>query len=774
MITMHHLLTLALGLLLLPDGAHAFPSYPTDSDRPTGTLRGMVLDEATLEPLAGVHVLLEALQTGTVTGTDGRFSMDRLPAGVYTVRFQYLGFESRVLTDVVVASNRSVHLDVRMAETYLQGQEVTVTAGFFRRDAAQPVSRVTFNPEELRRSPGSGQELSRVLAALPGVASGGDVSQDIMVRGGSPNENGFYIDGIRMPGVAHFSLPGGSSNGPIGLVNTDLIGEVTFSAGGFGPSFGPFASSITDITYREGDRTRHQGDILFSMGGLGVLAEGGIHDGRGSYLISARRSYLDLIAGAIGAGGAPRYSDFQSKTVHDFHPRHRAGTLIVAGRSRFDSSADDAQDQGLSELFQTGNEQITLGATHRYIWWGRGFTESAISLSLKHDDVRGERVSDAALTERFDIQHRFTAFRSVSRWHPGHSLTVEFGGDATLEDHRYDFFIRGGTSAQGTVSPDFERDTEIGGLLGGLFSSVTFRMLPSWIVTVGGRADYNGYSSQWDITPRLATSLQLTPRLDASIAYGRYIQPNTRYLMAQYAENRSLQTMRATHWVAALGYQPAADTRITLEVYHKGYDRIPEVDLSRLSTIPLPEYVPDNFVSTFGGLRSTGVGQAYGVDILLQKKLARNWYGMASASLFRSEYRGYNEVWYSRNFDTRSLFNVIGGYRPNPRHEFSLRWSYQGGRPYTPYDLEASRQAGSGIVDASRFNGERMPAYHSLYLRADRRYFFRHTSLVTFVEVWNAYNRSNIAGYYWSRTHQEVRSWNQFTFLPIGGMKFTF
>ncbi|MCC5926894.1 MAG: TonB-dependent receptor [Bacteroidetes bacterium] len=768
---MKNIVCLAL-FMCLPFTARS--NYNYERTEPYGTLKGMVVDAAGLDPLAGVHVIVENELRGTITNTDGHYEISHIPAGVYTIRFQYLGFETRTFTDIVITSNRTFTLDVRLSEVALQGEELTITAGFFSRNVQQPVSRVTFNPEELRRSPGSGQELSRVLAALPGVASGGEVSQDIMVRGGSPNENGFYIDGILMPGVAHFTLPGGSSNGPIGIVNTDLIEDVAFAAGGFGPAYGPFLSSVTDITYREGSRERFQGDVLFSMGGLGLTTEGGVNEGRGSYLFSLRRSYLDLIAQAIGAGGAPRYADVQGKSVYDINRQHRLGTLLVYGNSRFDSSREEALEQGFTELYKTGTQQITSGITHRYIWNQRGFTETAVSYSRKIDDVLGERLADNSISERFDTRHHYTAVRSYSRFHPSREIRVEFGADATLEQHQYDFFIRGGTNAKGEQTPPFERNTNINGLLAGLFTSVTWRLHPMWTVTAGSRVSYTEYGSQWDLLPRLAVTLQATHRLDVSLAYGQYSQPNTRYLMAQHTQNESLKTMHSTHWIGAFGYQLTSETRLTIELYHKWYDRIPEFDVNKIAGQPLPEYIPDNFLSTFGGLGSSGNARAYGVDLLLQKKLARNLYGMASVSLFRSEYRGYDRVWYSRNFDTRQLFNVIAGYRPNSRHEFSMRWSYQGGRPFTPYNMDASRVAGTGVLDVSRFKAERMPAYHSLYVRADRRYFFTRTSLVTFVEVWNAYNRTNIAGYYWSSMHQDVRSSNQFTFLPIGGMKFEF
>jgi hypothetical protein len=743
------------------------------SERPAGSVRGIILDGATLEPLVGVNVLLEGSTLGAASDLDGRFEIPQVPVGVYNVRVQYIGFETRTLTDVVVSTRRTTNLDIRLREVVIIGSEVTITAGFFQRQQEAPVSRVGFNPEEIRRSPGSGQELSRILAALPGVASGGDINQDLMVRGGSPNENAFYIDNILMPGVAHFTLPGGSSNGPIGIVNTDLIGDVQFSAGAYQASFGNHLSSVTEITYREGNRNGLQGDALFSMAGLGFNAEGGFARRRGSYLISARRSYLDLIASALNTGGAPRYNDIQLKTVFDVNQRNRLTGLLIWGMSRFDTTIEEALEQGLTNAFSTGNVQVTAGINHRYIWSGSGFTQTSVSYSNKVDDILGTRISDGNTTERFDITNEYFALRSVSRYAVSRDFNVEFGGDARFERHHYDYFVESYRDRIGNFRPEVIQNITIEGTLAGAFAMASYRVLPQWIITGGLRADYTSYNGNADVSPRLSTNIAVSERLDVSAAYGIYYQPNTRYMMSRDQDTRNLDNIRASHYVAGLGYQLTEDTRLTFEVYLKEYDQIPRHRAAG-GEVLVPEYLPDNFFGTQGEIVSDGTAWSRGVDVLIQKKLARNLYGMVSVSAFRSRYEGYDGNWYSRNYDNRLLFNVIGGYRPNERHEFSARWSYQGGGPWTPFDEAASIATGNGIYDMNQFNAERLPAYHTLYLRADRRVFFQRSTMVTFVELWNTYGRRNLAGYYWSSTKQETVAVRQFGFLPVGGVKFEF
>lgn len=740
--------------------------------QPLGSIKGSVSDAATLEPLVGVNIVVEGTFLGAASDANGNFTILNVPAGVYVVRVQYLGYETRSFTDIVVSTNRSSNIEVRLRESVLTGNEITVSAGYFQRDLQNPISQTSFNPEELRRSPGSGQELSRVLAALPGVAAVGEVSQDIMVRGGSPNENAFYIDNILMPGVVHFSMPGGSSNGPIGIVNTDLIADVRFSSGGYQSGYGQKLSSVSEITYRDGNRNGFQGDVLFSLAGMGLTAEGGVADQRGSYIISARRSYLDLIADAINTGGAPRYNDIQGKFTFDVDNRNRLSALLIYGQSLFKSTPEQAIESGLPTYNELGSQQFTGGINHRYLWKGSGYTETSVSYSSKTDDLQNIRLEDGLNSELFDIRNQYAALRSVSRYVVSPRLNLEFGGEIQIERHVYDYFIRGYRGRNDSPRPDLNLYQEIDGVLGGVFGSVTFLPVRQWSITTGLRTDYTSHNGNLDISPRISTNYDLTERLSLNAAFGVYYQSNSRYLMSQASENQKLDNMRSIHWVGGVAYLLTSDTRLTVEVYNKQYDQIPM--FSGNTSGELPIYIPDDFMSTFSNLSSDGKAYARGVDVLLQKKLAENFYGMVSVSYFRSKYQAQDGEWYNRNFDNRYLFNVIGGYRPNNRYEFSARWSYQGGRPFTPIDVIRSTETGDEIYDLSRFNGDRMPAFHSLYLRVDRRFFFNRTSLVTFLETWNTYGRNNIAGYYWSGSKQEVVDITQFGFIPVVGVKFEF
>ncbi|MDI6402101.1 TonB-dependent receptor, partial [Balneolaceae bacterium ANBcel3] len=757
------------------------------SDR-RGTLVGSVEDRQTAEPLTGVHIVLqngkiedgeddsaersEESFMGVASGIDGRFTLEGIPAGIYVVKVTSLGYETALFTDVVIRPARETRLTIRLNETIYEGNELVVRSGFFQRRDDQPVSYTTFNPEEIRRAPGGGQEVARMIELLPSVASDGEMSQDLMVRGGSPIENVFIIDNIPMPGIQHFRMQNGRSNGPIGIINTDLVSEIEFQSGGFGAMYGNGMSSVTNIRYREGTRSGFNGDVMMSMAGFGGTVEHGLSDGRGSVFVSGRRSYLDLLAEAINAGGAPRYSDIQAKMVYDIHPAHQITFLNIAGSGTFSSDEDDALDSGVDETYHVRMDQNTTGINLRTLWSRNLFSNTSVSWSVSREESDIFDMVREDYSHKMEYtQHMFTV-RNVSSWQVSQGVRIQFGTDLKYESGQYDYYSSPTLSLSGRDIPEVRRDLTLSGFLGSGFISAGIRPVQRAHINVGLRADYTGYNEDLDLSPRVSMRYQLTSRWALSGAWGVFRQQNNRYLMSQSESNQKLVNPKAIHYVAGIEYLLTPETLVSLEVFEKRYRNMPQLPAGTENGYP--GWVFDNTYGYFVDLESDGIGWARGIEFFLQKKLARGFYGAISASGFRTRYRDFQGAWHDRKYDIQYMFAVNGGYRPNNRREVSARWSYQGGNPYTPFDVEASIMAGSGLYDMTHFNDSRTRAFHALYVRYDRRFFYSRTNLVTFIELWNAYNRQNEFRYYWSTVDQETKVTNQFSIIPVGGVRFEF
>lgn len=735
-----------------------------------GSISGKVVDAQTLEPLIGVNILIEKTLTGTATDIEGDFELPGLTPGIYTLVVRYIGYETRTLPDLVVGSNRQQLVEIKLNPSPVQGEEITVTSGYFSEVSTDGIGKVSFTPEEIRRSPGAAQELARVLNALPSVATKGETSQDMLVRGGSPTENGYYIDNIPLPDVRHFRTQSGQSNGPIGIVNTELVADIDFAAGGFSAEFGNHLSSVSDITYRDGNLNRLRGDIGANLAGFVFNLDGPISENT-SFLVSARRSYLDLIANAINAGGAPSFADAQAKMTVKPNSKNSFSFLNIYGTSLFENNIEEAFDEGFADAISNQNNQNTTGLNWKHLW-GNGFTNTSISYSFREQ----EQLLTDVLTEMpsidFDSREAMAVLRSTSYFRLNSSNSIEFGLELRTEQNEYDYFIAAETNQSGEDRPDFTRSDDVNGSLSSVFAAYTIQPTSKLSATVGLRSTYNSYNEDVNLSPRFKARYQATNRLGFNFSTGIYYQAVPRYLISQNADLADLKSTRSNQFILGMDYLLTDDTKLTIELYNKEYRNAPI--LPAVNSVGDRNYVLDAFQQFYSTLEDNGEAYSRGVEVLIQKKLAVDFYGMISGSYFRTRHKDYTGTWQDRNFDNRYLFSVIGGYRPNDLWEVSVRWSILGGRAYTPVDPVASANQNTEVLDVSRFNEERYPAYHSLFTRVDRRFFLKRTNMVLFLEVWNLYNQQNVETDFWNIRTQEVDRATQFNLLPVSGFKFEF
>lgn len=751
----------------------------------SGSLRGRVADAETGMPLPGANVVVRVMdrgpgrdstETGEVprgTAADGagRFVIDGLPAGGYTLRVSYIGYEPRVMTDIIVRPGRVTAADAALRSSAYAAEEVEVTAGYFSAVKAEDVSMAAFSGEEIRRSPGSAGDVSRIMMVLPSVAKVNDQSNSLIVRGGSPMENAFFIDGIEVPNINHFPAQG-SSGGPLGLLPVDLIRDVTFSAGAFSARYGDRLSSIMDISFREGERERILGQADLNFAGFGGLLEGPL-GANGSWMLSARRSYLDLLASAIdiGTSVAPWYGDAALKVSYEFSPAHR---LSVMGLWCDDHNNPDLEAARENDMQYYGRQDIynyTGGLTWRALWNERLLTSTTLSYTGMEFDEEFIQTGSGLPLLLNDSRESWVELRSDTRWKISPAVSLEFGGDVKSLENGYDNRYGAVPDELGNTQPEFLFRRDAGAVQSGLYATAVVNPLPALTVSTGLRAQYTEWNDAVSLQPRASVVLQLSELTSVSVAGGVYTQALPLLLLAQDEANRALDNPRALHGVVSLSHLLTESTRLTLEGYVKGYDRFP-VDPDQPSLFLVDELnYRYAFFMPHGRLRSTGEAVSRGVELTLQKKFAHDFYGIACASYSTARYTDAAGVERPRVYDNRLLFSIEGGYKPNAEWEFSLRWIHGGGAPYTPMDVAASAAARQEVLDAARINAERHPDYHSLNLRVDRRFHFDRSALVVYLSAWNVYNRKNVAGYIRDDAGRRVKTLYQWGVLPIFGIE---
>ncbi|HUF09108.1 MAG TPA: TonB-dependent receptor [Rhodothermales bacterium] len=747
------------------------------SAQPRGSIAGAVGDARTKHALPGATVFIQSLDRGAASGSDGRFSIDNLPAGAYVLRFTFVGYEAVTRTDVVVRPDRITYVDAELEPAVLGGVEAVVTAGAFS-GTRNAVSITARDAEEIRRAPGAAGDVSRAMSSLPSVAKVNDLRNGLVVRGGSPVENAFYVDGIQIQNINHFPTQG-SSGGAIGLINPDLIRDVQFQSGGFSSSHGNRLSSVMDITFRDGNRDETEMQLDLNLGGFGFVAEGPLDSNGSSWILSARRSYLDFLVNHLmgdEVDAVPIYGDVQGKAVANLSPKSRLSLLGILGIDISGIDRESAIDEDENTFGDADYTLGSIGLSWRYLIGTKGFITTYASFGSNRSEIDSfETLTGRSLHENHS-RESVLRFRQVTSLVSG-DHSVEFGADAEFEFGDYELLFAAETDPFGQAQPALQVHDRIRTGGAGVFGTYSLRLLPALSISPGFRVDYGSANGQVEISPRLAATLDVDLLTSFSLAGGKYVQRLPAALLAQSPSHNELPDMTAWHAVASASRLLNEDTKLTVEGFLKEYRDFP-VDPTQPALFMMDElfYTNGSFES-FGGhpaIEPEGYARSLGVETMVQKKLAERIYGLASASFSRSRYRDLETRWRPRVTDNRLMATVQGGYKPNERWEFSLRWLYAGGAPYTPFDEEASAEAQTGIYDDSLINGLRMPDYHSLSIRFDRRFHFRSSSLIVYLSVWNVYGRHNVAGYYWNEVDARVQEVEQFGTLPILGLEFEF
>ena len=740
----------------------------------TGIIEGTVLDKETKLPLIAANVMLENSTIGATTDAEGKFVIKSLNVGSYSIKISYMGYQLIIKTDVIVKSSRSTALLIELQPSAYQTEEINVNAGYFTEVEYQTVNSVNFSYEEIRRSPGAAGDVSRIMMSLPSVAKVNDQSNSLIVRGGSPLENAFYIDNIEIPNINHFPTQG-ASGGPIGVLNVDFINDVNFISGGFSSTFGDKLSSIMDIKFREGNRENIEGQLDFNFAGFGGVIEGPIGN-NGSYMLSLRRSYFDLLVKSIDIGTSipPSYGDYQYKIVYDLNDNNKLSLIGVVSDDHNNPTQKAAIDE---DMIYYGPQKIwvhTNGINWQKIWGKIGYSNTSIAFTSNLFNETYYETGSGLFLRKNDSYENELKIRNINYLRLFTDLSITFGADYKWLKSNYNNQYGKYTDALGNATPEVLHITNFDEHKIGLFEEIKVTDFKSMDLSIGLREDYFTYNKRLNFSPRLALNLKFDDVSSIKAFAGVFYQTLPSLLLSQNENNKNLKNTTAYQYI--LGYERllTKDLRLTLDLYYKKYKDLP-IDPTQPQLFLLDElYYRSGYYFNHEQLISSGSAYTKGIELMLQKKLAENIYGLASVSYSIAKCKSADNIWQNRVYDNRIVATIEGGYKPNNEWEFSLRWVYAGGTPYTPLNISESETLNRAVLDENRINAERYPDYHSLNLRVDKRYHFEHLNIVAYLSVWNAYSRKNIATYFWNETKKEQGTIYQWTLLPIFGVEIEF
>lgn len=714
-------------------------------------IKGVVIDKSTRQPLEFVNVLVVGLGIGASTDANGNFLITQVPPGIYRLQASFLGYKTE-LTPEYRVNHVTPYVQIELEEENASLNEVVVTASPFQKVPESPVSLRVIGLQEIEKAPGANRDISKVVQNYPGVAfSPIGYRNDLIVRGGGPSENRFYLDGVEIPNINHFSTQG-ASGGPVGLIDADLIRSVKFYSGAFPADKGNALSSVLDFSLRDGDMERNSLKATLGASEVSLSSNGHIGN-KTSYLVSVRQSYLQALFKILGLPFLPAYTDASFKIKTRFDSHNELTLLGLGGIDRMKLNlgieGEDAEYM-LSYLPEINQETYTVGGVYRH-YSQRHVQSIVLSQSyLNNRNVKyrdNDESSEENLTLRLGSIEQETKLRmeNTSSWSV---WKVKAGFDLNYSRYKSNEYRKVFANAL----REYDYHTDLSLWRWGMFASVDYAAPDkSFTASMGVRTDGNNYSDKmkelWrQLSPRLSVSYWLIEGLTLSGHVGLYYQlPSYTALGFKGEEgeyvNRHLDYISVSQESLGLSWTPNENMELSVEGFYKLYGHMP---FSLSDQIPLS--CKGNDYGTIGNeaLSSEAKGRSYGVELMFKWLLTQKLNLSSSLTIFKSEIKdGEQGSYVPSAWDNRFILNMSGTYNFPKHWSLGAKVSCIGGSPYTPYDVEKSSLVeawnvqGRAYYDYSRYNQERLPVFGQLDVRVDKTFYLKKCMLGFYLDIQN-------------------------------------
>ncbi len=741
-----------------------------------GVLIGNIRDKLSQEALIGATIILEGTNIGAATDLEGNFRIESIPPKSYNIKASYLGYLSQTKFNIIITNGNAAVLNFELESDKTELDEVVIKENKSIKIASveTPLSIQNLSSEEIKSNPGGNFDISRVVQALPGVGGTagtvGGFRNDLIIRGGGPGENVFFLDGVEIPVINHFATQG-AAGGPTGILNVSFIEDATLATSAFGAKYDNALSSVLQFKQRDGNPSEFQGNFRLSGTEAALTTEGPLGK-KTTFLASARRSYLQFLFDAIDLPIRPNYWDFQYKITHKINSKTTLTAIGVGAIDEFSFALPrEATPENLYVLSSNPNINqwnYTQGFTLKRLvengYWNLTFSRNMFDNRLDQfsDNFNADQQDESKRTlgvESQEIENKLrfevNRFKGPWKWSYG-AITqyVKYNINAftliqrELRDETGGL-IRPAISSQFNSAIDFWRY----GAFGQLNRTFLNKRLA---LSFGLRFDGNTFTKSGNgvlntLSPRLSASYALAPKWKINASLGRYFRLPI-YTGLGYRDeagtlvNRDLSYIKSDHYVAGIEFLPNSSLRFTAEGFFKKYDAYLVGQRTGLSIA--------NQGGNFGiignePLRSSGAGEAYGFELFAQQKLTKNLFVTGSYTFFYSRFDNGDGRLVPSAWDNRHLFSIILGRKFKNNWEMGLKWRFQGGAPFTPFDEAASianfSTFGVGILDPSRTNTERLGNFSQFDFRLDKKWNFKSTTFDLFLDVQNAFVQKNPA-----------------------------
>jgi hypothetical protein len=774
----------------------------TLSAQNTQTVSGSVIDEASKAPLAGVTVVLLGTKPPVAVSTqaDGSFRIEAVPLGRQSFKVTFVGYEDRVVPDVIVTAGKEVVLNLTIQEAVRKLNEVTVTASKAKdktkavNDMAV-VSARSFNLEETKRYAGALGDPSRMAANFAGVVSGNDSRNDIVVRGNSPSGMLWQLEGLNIPNPNHFgSLT--STGGPVSVLNNNNIDRSDFLTSAFPAQYGNAVAGVFDIHLREGNRNKREFITQMGFNGFELGAEGPLNAAHtASYLINYRYSTLAVFQKLginFGTGNStPIYQDLNYKVAAKIGQRGKLSVFGVAGQSNADFLGKDVDTEKVN--LYSGNPFVdnyskfsvsANGVSYEHRLTDKTTAKLTVGYSTTLQSYQQDSISNADASVHRAQEVSFTTGKASVTG----AVTHKFNAKNTLQ---------AGVTYDATTFSLFNKEIHHGvenvyadqtGSLGLLqsYGQWRHRFSSSLSLIAGAHMQQLSAGDQTPIVePRASIRYALNSRHAFSLGYGMHNQAQSIYTYFVQTPgasgsdftNKDLGFTRSHHAVAGYDWNITPQMRVKLEGYYQTLTNIPVT--RRPSSYSALNTGADFGVSNEDSLVNEGTGTNVGAELTVEHFFHKGYYFLITGSLFDSKYKGSDGIERNTAFNTNYVLNVLAGKEfklgsKGSVFALNIKASAVGGRYLTPINPVISAERGQASFINELAFSDKQTDYFRVDLKAAYRKEYRRSTLEIAIDFQNLTANKNVFNQTWDTRKNTVVTQYQQGFFPVPMIRYTF
>lgn len=764
-----------------------------------GSIKGIVIDSKTKQPLIGASIVVNETGQGTVTDTSGIFLINSILPGKYMLQISYLGYLNSILSDQSVLDGKTIFITIEMVEDGRTLNDVEIKNFRYENNRTKPISTFSFSRDEISLNPGAQGDIFRAIGMLPGVSSSGGVYSAIAVRGQGVRDNVYLVDDIPLTEVGHlegnsfFNDPNG---GRFSIFAPRVIDNAVFQGGAFGAEYGRRSASFLGLGIKEGNKESAIFDGQVDLLGLTLNYDGPSGIKKTTLFISARYQNFSPLFKLLSLQnlGLPAYGDYILKATTEINKRNKLNTLFMVCPESFVRDMNDLyKDKELNLLYLPNfkRNKIIAGLNLRTIlgkktiWKNIAyFTNYAskveVGKSYPTIDFNG-----VVLSQTFNFINPIqTQTYRENKWgirsilevttHKSNRLILGIEADIVhlLNNRRLlvndtNFVFRRSQLFNPLVNyqvitPDLiNANYNQVAPNASFFGSYFFDLGTRFSAQIGLRYDYNGFANQSAIAPRVNISYHVNTNQSISLGYGLYYQDPIYSEISDLPNNNKLKMEEVSHLILAYKAYLKRDLKIMIEAWYKNFDN--------MVVTPISGSILRN---------NNGTGYGRGIDVSVTKRLSKSWHGIASYSYMNVKRNDNDGLGlYNFTFSQPHQISTMLSYKLNKHWSFSGKYRYATGRPKDAFIIHANvlndlNNYMYGMELVGR-NQARLPHFSSLDLRVNYGFSYKKIAFTTFFDVVNVLNRqianSESFNYLYGITY-----YDGLAIFPTGGLKFEF